>query len=1528
MQFQIAGTVFLRYILHPGNSSLFIPLATLFLVLFQVGNLFRYSNITTFLVFLIMWILASISWNFLISVIFTNARLGLIFSVVLWYVSYVPAGFFDIDSTSVPVLLLLSLLPNSCLSFGITIFARFESKGVGVQWNMISESPSVDGSFTLFYAYIMFAVDCILFFLLTWYIEAVFPGKYGIPKPFYFPFQPSYWCGRRAVSPNSGSVTPDNAMEMDQRYAEGDNNHENEPNMEVGISVNNMTKVYKSAVGKKMAVDDLSLKMYKGQITALLGHNGAGKTTTMSILTGLFPPTAGSATVNGHDVVTDIEGVRSSLGLCPQHNVLFDRLTVKEHLDFFIKLKGKSGKEATREVLEMIRDLQLLDKTNEQSQKLSGGMKRKLSCAVALIGGSKIVILDEPTSGMDPYARRATWDLLLKYKAGKTMVLTTHFMDEADLLGDRIAIMANGQLITSGSSLFLKNRFGVGYHLTFVRNEYCDVPILEGLVKKHIPDSHLESCLAREVDFILPIENTHLFKDFFNLLESQKETLGVDSFGISVTTMEEVFMKVGDLAEAQENGRAYENHAMAADNGDVQEVKNGGPPTQNGTSGDVTVPMTSMGVADEEYLTGLSLKIFQFVAMFQKRLKCAIRDYKSWILQIVLPLMFVLLGLTVAKTGTRLDPDPPRELNLYNISSTAPGGSAVAFIADLREDRSTDYFMHLPDIMEELGLQLVNVTEQVVNLFYGNQDGLINGKEFNTSSDCCNYENLILNASCAQILLNESAELCADYSNFGYNQCPSCLMTMIPVDNSSDLEICTAEVAPSPYIDVATFFEEYVLENSKQEQFYFETHVAGFTIKDSVESSTGFVITGWYSNQAYHTSAEVLNALTNAFLKYFTNESYSVSVTNYPLPLATTTQATNSGLDPDTFNLAILILFGLSFLTASFLPFIITERSSKAKHLQLVSGLDRVTYWVANLSWDMVNYLIVYIILIACFAIFQVPSLSGINLGAVATTLLLFGWACIPFVYVVSTLFKTAVNGYAITTILLAIVGMKQNVASLPFDRCTVFKVLLKAAISDTTYVVAFITIQAFVIAVFVLQILDGNEKVAEVLDHIFMLLPTYAMTRAVFLLSTNHAVRDACTTSDLQMQLCEDFNITYEANNYAWNQPGIGQNLLYLALEGIVFFVLVLCSEFINFSSIFVSRAAYFGVGNEDEDVARERRRVHEMDHRSNEQAILIKDLKKTYFGADRPAVHDLCLAIPKGECFGLLGVNGAGKTTTFGMLTGDIPMSSGHAYIQGMSIRGDRRKAQRLMGYCPQFDALVERLTGREVLTMYARLRGIPSSSIPAVVRSTIEHLDLVKYADKLCGNYSGGNKRKLSTAIALVGSPPTVLLDEPTSGMDPRARRHLWNAILSVMREGKSVVLTSHSMEECEALCTRLAIMVNGQFKCLGSTQHLKSRFGRGYTLILKTEGDVNAVQTFVMSTFPGAQMLEAHLGTLHFQVYDDNMNWSRIFGTLEESKERLKITDYSVSQTPLEQVFINFAKEQFQEAKPNKGCCKCF
>ena len=170
-----------------------------------------------------------------------------------------------------------------------------------------------------------------------------------------------------------------------------------------------------------------------------------------------------------------------------------------------------------------------------------------------------------------------------------------------------------------------------------------------------------------------------------------------------------------------------------------------------------------------------------------------------------------------------------------------------------------------------------------------------------------------------------------------------------------------------------------------------------------------------------------------------------------------------------------------------------------------------------------------------------------------------------------------------------------------------------------------------------------------------------------------------------------------------------------------------------------------------------------------------------------------------------------------------------------------------------------------------MFARLRGIPERQIKEVVEIEITRLDLKKHAHKKCGTYryvvlailspsslppsflslslslcmselhtsidncSGGNKRKLSTAIALVGNPPIVLLDEPTTGMDPTTRRYLWDVVIGVIKEGRSVVLTSHSMEECEALCTRLAIMVNGSFKCLGSIQHLKNKWG--FALILQ-------------------------------------------------------------------------------------------
>jgi len=153
---------------------------------------------------------------------------------------------------------------------------------------------------------------------------------------------------------------------------------------------------------------------------------GAGKTTTMSMLTGMIPPTAGTASVNGKDIRRDMNAVRASIGLCPQHNILFDDLTVREHIEFFSRLKGLPSSEVDREVEKYVKLLKLENKIDARAGSLSGGMKRKLSVGIALCANSKVVLFDEPSSGVDPSARRALWDLLQQEKGGRTVLLVSN----------------------------------------------------------------------------------------------------------------------------------------------------------------------------------------------------------------------------------------------------------------------------------------------------------------------------------------------------------------------------------------------------------------------------------------------------------------------------------------------------------------------------------------------------------------------------------------------------------------------------------------------------------------------------------------------------------------------------------------------------------------------------------------------------------------------------------------------------------------------------------------------------------------------------------------------------------------------------------------------------------------------------------------------------------------------------------------------------------------------------------------------
>jgi len=273
--------------------------------------------------------------------------------------------------------------------------------------------------------------------------------------------------------------------------------------------------------------------------------------------------------------------------------------------------------------------------------------------------------------------------------------------------------------------------------------------------------------------------------------------------------------------------------------------------------------------------------------------------------------------------------------------------------------------------------------------------------------------------------------------------------------------------------------------------------------------------------------------------------------------------------------------------------------------------------------------------------------------------------------------------------------------------------------------------------------------------------------------------------------------------------------------------------------------------------------------------------------------------------------------------MITGDLFPTFGNAIQStGLSVVHDKTIYQQNLGYCPQFDPLLDKLSGRETLEFFGRLRGVQENSLVPLVNQLIYLTDLTNYANRKTESYSGGNKRKLSLAIALMANPKILLLDEPTSGVDPGARRKIWATLSHVSKIfGCSLILTSHSMQECESLCQRIAIMVSGQLRCLGPSQHLRGKYGQGYTIIVKFKRDkiedgqyLEEVRSHLMTAIPSASFTDQHETLWTLRVSDPTVQWSTLFERMQDCKVKFDLEDYTVSDTTLEQIFVGFAREQ--------------
>lgn len=266
-----------------------------------------------------------------------------------------------------------------------------------------------------------------------------------------------------------------------------------------------------------------------------MGQNGAGKTTVINLITGLFEATSGSGRIFGCDIRTQQEEIRRNLGVCPQTDVLFPDLTAYEMLQFIASLKNKQESE----IKELVGRLNLTAEQWKLTKELSGGNKRKVSVAMAFLAGQRTVILDEPTSGMDPVSRQQVWELLLQLKMGKAVLLTTQFLEEADFLADKIAILNSGELQTFGSPAELKRRFGVGYSLKVTKATVSESE-LAAIVQESLPEAYLKRDREDLVEYILPFSGVDKYPRFFERLE----TLSGVEFGLEMNSLEDVFFAI------------------------------------------------------------------------------------------------------------------------------------------------------------------------------------------------------------------------------------------------------------------------------------------------------------------------------------------------------------------------------------------------------------------------------------------------------------------------------------------------------------------------------------------------------------------------------------------------------------------------------------------------------------------------------------------------------------------------------------------------------------------------------------------------------------------------------------------------------------------------------------------------------------------------------------------------------------------------------------------------------------------------
>lgn len=1230
------------------------------------------------------------------------------------------------------------------------------------------------------------ALQSVGYLLLGWYLENVFPRTYGVQQRWYFVVQPSYWF---PSSPAGANSVDDSVDEQAELLGLGTNalNSEDEDDDSSDATLREMSlrafvrqfkpalvvqKLSKRYPNGKQALSGVSFGVKKGEIFGLLGPNGAGKSTTLSILCGTLAPTSGDAFVRGAraSVRTNPEAIRTSLSVCFQQNILFDDLTVDEHVALVCALKCAIGVETIgSEALDAtLAQFGLTEKRDALSKTLSGGQKRKLSLVLALVDHARVVLLDEPTAGMDLHARVATWDALKRAVRHRAVILTTHSMQEAEALCENIGIVADGRLQCCGSSLFLRERYGVGYKLTLVHPDdkaatrRVSTAALVQAVQAFVPCATVVSDNKWETRLQLTDGDERDFAALFRALDAMKAQGEIKRYALAATDLEDVFVRVTA-------GEGVYHHAKD----DVAASKQIEATASYGAT---------LGTdAAQSHAPSWRVAQSQLYALVVKRLKLSVRDKKMLVAQYVWPIALFAI-LLVAVQHVALDDQSIETLTTLSRSAAASSYLMVAAT---------------PALAPRIHAMLAHVDHVV----------------YRDAASASDMVDAILHVD------NATAFYAAAYI--------SELDVAGPSDSFAFALLYNQSIPRSLPVALETLSEAHcrVVRPGRACRLTVKTGTLAFQPEPNINSTVASAADADNDNNEDDALA----------LSIEPSEDPTVDLMNRIV-------------------LAYYLLFTLSSVVSYYATPVVKERESGLKRQQYLHLAARATsrmYWSAHFAFDYSAYLVATVAIVAVVAVVA-TSVTSEMLVVWSLGLVLFGAAVLPFTYATSLLFASHSSAQSF----LSYASLFQIIATMAIAAMSVTPTLC-------------VKVQT---AALVLQCLPFCALGLLILS---VATVQFAAER------TQCVALSTVTASSSSGQDAAGFVAALSAPAPSvWDWSVSGRYFAALAGSAVAYaLVLVVCDHVQMYPTVVASRlqrtwAALARVvcrtssaAASDYDAVATAADDHSSDLERATHALVdvisvtkVFNRKKSVDTTDDStevssnasgqvvALNDVSFSVERTDCVALLGVNGSGKSTMFEILTGGTAPTRGRALIDNCDVTRAPLDASQRFGYCPQTNVLFSDLTVREHLELFHRLRArtlCTREHERAVVDRLLQRLDLVPVATTAAAHLSGGNKRRLMLALALLSDDVSLLLlDEPSAGVDVVARRLMWRVLHEkrMSSRGTSCLFTTHSMEEAEAVCANAIVLLKGTLVWCGSIPDLKQHASRGVAISLRLDSAV--------------------------------------------------------------------------------------